>query len=58
MDRLPGFPIVLHGASSVLPEYVAMINQYGGQMADAIRDPGGYAAQGGVHGGVQDQRGF
>ena len=28
--RLPGFPIVLHGASSVIPEYVAMINQYGG----------------------------
>ena len=36
MDRLPGFPIVLHGASSVLPEYVAIVNQYGGQMADAI----------------------
>lgn len=33
--RLPGFPIVLHGASSVVPEYVAMINQYGGKMEDA-----------------------
>ena len=33
--RLPGFPIVLHGASSVIPEYVEMINQYGGQMPGA-----------------------
>lgn len=39
MDRLPGFPIVLHGASSVMPEYVGMVNQYGGQMADAIGIP-------------------
>ncbi len=39
MDRLPGFPIVLHGASSVMPEYVAIVNQYGGQMADAIGIP-------------------
>ena len=39
MDRLPGFPIVLHGASSVLPEYVSLVNQYGGQMADAIGIP-------------------
>ncbi|HPR78690.1 MAG TPA: ketose-bisphosphate aldolase, partial [Candidatus Limiplasma sp.] len=33
--RLPGYPIVLHGASSVVPEYVDMINQYGGQMPGA-----------------------
>ncbi|MFA6408938.1 MAG: class II fructose-1,6-bisphosphate aldolase [Gammaproteobacteria bacterium] len=33
--RLPGFPIVLHGASSVLPEYVDMINKYGGKMPGA-----------------------
>ena len=39
MDRLPGFPIVLHGASSVMPEYVAQINEFGGQMADAIGIP-------------------
>ncbi len=33
IERLvPGFPIVLHGASSVLPQYVEMINQYGGKM--------------------------
>lgn len=34
--RIPGFPIVLHGASSVVPEYVALINQYGGKMEGAI----------------------
>lgn len=33
--RLPGFPIVLHGASSVIPEYVEMINQNGGSMSNA-----------------------
>ncbi len=33
--RLPEFPIVLHGASSVVPEYVDMINQYGGKLDNA-----------------------
>ncbi len=33
--RLPNFPIVLHGASSVMPEYVEIINQYGGKMGGA-----------------------
>ncbi len=37
--RLPGFPIVLHGASSVIPEYVEMINSNGGKMPDAIGIP-------------------
>lgn len=37
--RLPGFPIVLHGASSVMPEYVNMINTYGGCMPDAVGIP-------------------
>ncbi len=37
--RLPGFPIVLHGASSVIPEYVKMINENGGKMDDAIGIP-------------------
>ncbi len=37
--RLPGFPIVLHGASSVIPEFVDMINAFGGQMPDAIGIP-------------------
>ena len=33
--RLPGFPIVLHGASSVMPEYVKIIEQFGGEMPGA-----------------------
>lgn len=37
--RIPGFPIVLHGASSVMPEYVAMINKYGGTMDEAVGIP-------------------
>ena len=37
--RLPGFPIVLHGASSVIPEYVKMVNENGGKMPDAIGIP-------------------
>ena len=37
--RLPGFPIVLHGASSVIPQYVEIINQNGGNMPDAIGIP-------------------
>ena len=38
-EKLPGFPIVLHGASSVIPEFVEKINKYGGQMPDAIGIP-------------------
>ncbi len=37
--RLPGFPIVLHGASSVNQEHIKMINEFGGQMPDAIGIP-------------------
>ena len=37
--RLPGFPIVLHGASSVPQEFVQLINQYGGAMPGAIGVP-------------------
>jgi fructose-bisphosphate aldolase class II len=37
--RLPGFPIVLHGSSSVPQEYVKMINENGGNMPDAIGVP-------------------
>ena len=37
--RLPGFPIVLHGASSVLPKYVDIINANGGKLDDAIGIP-------------------
>ena len=39
IKRLPGFPIVLHGSSSVPQEFVKMINQYGGSMPDAIGIP-------------------
>ena len=38
-NRLPGFPIVLHGASSVIPEFVEKINRFGGSMPDAIGVP-------------------
>ena len=37
--RLPGFPIVLHGSSSVPQEYVKMINEHGGKMPNAIGVP-------------------
>ena len=37
--RLPGFPIVLHGSSSVPQEFVAKVNQYGGAMPNAIGVP-------------------
>ena len=37
--QLPGFPIVLHGASSVIPEFVEEINKYGGTMDNAICIP-------------------
>ncbi len=38
-ERLPGFPIVLHGASSVPQEWVAVINENGGQMPGAVGVP-------------------
>ena len=37
--RLPGFPIVLHGASSVPQEFVKIINENGGKMPDAVGIP-------------------
>ena len=43
--RLPNFPIVLHGASSVPQEYVKMINEFGGKMPDAIGIPEDMLAQ-------------
>ena len=39
MQRIPGFPIVLHGSSSVPQQYVETINKYGGAMKDAIGIP-------------------
>ena len=39
MEQLPGFPIVLHGSSSVPQEHVDMINKYGGKLPDAVGIP-------------------
>ena len=39
MVKLPGFPIVLHGSSSVPQEYVDIINQYGGKLPNAVGIP-------------------
>ena len=39
IKRLPGFPIVLHGSSSVPQEFVEMVNKYGGKMPDAVGIP-------------------
>ncbi len=39
MEKLPGFPIVLHGSSSVPQEYVDIINQNGGKLPDAVGIP-------------------
>ena len=37
--KLPGFPIVLHGSSSVPQQYVKMINEYGGKLKDSVGIP-------------------
>ncbi|MCK4852434.1 MAG: class II fructose-1,6-bisphosphate aldolase [Candidatus Omnitrophica bacterium] len=37
--RIPGFAIVLHGSSSVVPEYVDIINKYGGNLENAVGVP-------------------
>ena len=39
MEKLPGFPIVLHGSSSVPQEYVDIIHEYGGKLPDAVGIP-------------------
>ena len=38
-DKLPGFPLVMHGSSSVLAEFKNLINKYGGDMPDAMGVP-------------------
>jgi len=38
-DRLPGFPLVMHGSSSVLKEFKDLINKYGGNMPNAMGVP-------------------
>ena len=50
-EALPGFPLVLHGASSVLQEFVAMCNQYGGELPGAQGVPEDMIKQA-VEGGV------
>jgi len=47
---LPGFPLVLHGASSVLPEFVDKCNQYGGQILGAQGVPEEMLRQSGTMG--------
>jgi fructose-bisphosphate aldolase class II len=37
--RIPGFPIVLHGASAVVPQYIETINRFGGKMDNAVGIP-------------------
>lgn len=49
-EKLPGMPIVLHGASSVLPQYVDLINKYGGKMKDAIGVPADQLREAARHG--------
>ena len=38
-EKLPGFPLVMHGSSSVLKEFKDLINKYGGRMPDAMGVP-------------------
>jgi len=38
-EKLPGFPLVMHGSSSVLKEFKDLINKYGGNMPDAMGVP-------------------
>ncbi|MBD3185860.1 class II fructose-1,6-bisphosphate aldolase [Candidatus Bathyarchaeota archaeon] len=38
-EKLPGFPIVLHGSSSIPPKFVDMINKFGGDMEGAVGVP-------------------
>lgn len=53
--RLPEFPIVLHGASSVNQEYVKVINENGGNLADAKGVPEDLLRKAATMGCLQDQ---
>lgn len=53
--RLPGFPIVLHGASSVIPELVEEINACGGNLDGARGVPEELLRRAGFYGGLQNQ---
>ena len=54
-NMLPGFPLVLHGASTVIPEFVAECNKYGGKLAGAQGCPEDMLKKAGTYGGLQDQ---
>ena len=56
--RIKGFPIVLHGASSVLQDYVAMINKYGGKMESAVGIPEEQLRRATKISGLQNQHRF
>ena len=53
--RIPGFPIVLHGSSSVPQDLVAVINKYGGALKDAIGIPEEQLRKAAESGRLQDQ---
>lgn len=52
---LPGYPIVLHGASTVIQEFVQKCNEFGGSVQGRQGRAGRHAEQGGAHGRMQDQ---
>ena len=54
--KLPGFPIVLHGSSSVPQEYVDIINSHGGNLPDAVGIPEDQYPRGSVAQGRQERR--
>ena len=56
--RLPEFPIVLHGASSVIPEFVEIINKYGGNMPGAKGVPEELLRKAAEKCGLQNQHRF
>ena len=49
-NMLPGFPLVLHGASTVIPEFVAECNKYGGKLAGAQGCPEDMLKKAGTYG--------
>ena len=53
--RLPNFPIVLHGASSVPQDFVKIINENGGHMPDAVGVPEDQLRKARFHGCLQNQ---
>jgi fructose-bisphosphate aldolase, class II len=56
--RIPGFPIVLHGSSSVPVQYTKMILEFGGKLKDTVGIPEEQLAQGCQERGLQDQHRF